>query len=113
MNLPHDRLRLDALGFDRWFEERAGDSPPPGQSLARVTAVDRGAFHVLDQDGEVAAEIAGKFRFAIQTPGDMPCVGDWSGCSAPPSPVRRSSMVSCRGKHSCVVKDRAKRSTIK
>ena len=49
----------------------------PGQNVARVTAVDRGAFLVRNQDGETRAELAGKLRSAVESVVDLPCVGDW------------------------------------
>lgn len=45
--------------------------------MARVMAVDRGAFIVRHQAGESYAELAGKFRFAVESAIDLPCVGDW------------------------------------
>ncbi len=70
-------MELTALGFDDWFGQRSAAILRPGHSIARVTAVDRGAFLVRHQAGEVYAELAGKLRFAIESPIDLPCVGDW------------------------------------
>lgn len=70
-------MNLSALGFDRWFEARVGDLLRPGYTIARVTAVDRGAFLVRNEQGETPAEIAGKFRFSVESVLDLPCVGDW------------------------------------
>ncbi len=70
-------MELTDLGFDHWVEERSAPLLQPGQSLARVTAVDRGAFLVRTCDGEVHAELAGKYRFDVESASDMPCVGDW------------------------------------
>jgi ribosome biogenesis GTPase / thiamine phosphate phosphatase len=70
-------MDLGKLGFDKWFEDRIGDLQQPGQSIARVTAVDRGAFLVRDERGETVAELAGKVRFSIESVIDLPCVGDW------------------------------------
>jgi len=70
-------MELAALGFDRWFEERAGALLRPGQSIARVTAVDRGAFLARGRGEEVPAELAGRFRFSAADPVELPCVGDW------------------------------------
>ncbi len=70
-------MELAALGFDDWFERYSAAVLQPGQSVARVMAVDRGAFLVRDQDGEVPAELAGTFRFAVGSASDLPCVGDW------------------------------------
>jgi ribosome biogenesis GTPase len=68
---------LAALGFDPWFEERAAAVLQPGQGVARVTAVDRGAFLVRGLQGEIPAELAGKFRFSAASAVELPCVGDW------------------------------------
>jgi len=70
-------MDLGALGFDEWFEERANGLLQPGHSLARVTAVDRGAFRIRSRYGDTSAELSGKFRFSIQSTFDLPCVGDW------------------------------------
>jgi ribosome biogenesis GTPase len=70
-------MELTALGFDYWFEQHSAALLQRGHSIARVTAVDRGAFLVRNRDAETYADFAGKFRFAIQSAIDMPCVGDW------------------------------------
>jgi len=70
-------MKWTAMGFDDWFEQRAAPLLQPGHRTARVTAVDRGAFLVRNQDGETPAELAGKFRFAVESAADLPCVGDW------------------------------------
>jgi len=70
-------MELTALGFDGWWAERAAALGLPGHGVARVTAVDRDAFLVRNEDGETYAELAGKFRFAVAAVGDLPCVGDW------------------------------------
>lgn len=45
--------------------------------IARVTAVDRGAYRIRNELGEIPAELAGKFRFRADSAADLPCVGDW------------------------------------
>jgi ribosome biogenesis GTPase len=70
-------MDLQKLGFDRWFEDCAGDLQQPGHSIARVTAVDRGAFLVRDERDETIAELAGKVRHSTESVVDLPCVGDW------------------------------------
>ncbi|OGV62743.1 MAG: ribosome small subunit-dependent GTPase A [Lentisphaerae bacterium RIFOXYA12_FULL_48_11] len=70
-------MELTDLGYDGWFEQRSDSLLQPGYSMARVTAVDRGAFLVRNQDGETYAEIAGKLRFTVESAVDLPCVGDW------------------------------------
>jgi ribosome biogenesis GTPase len=70
-------MDLQALGFDDWFGVHAEAVLQPGLSMSRVMAVDRGAFLVRNERGETSAELAGKFRFALESSTDFPCVGDW------------------------------------
>ncbi|GEM_PF-3358051 len=78
-------MKLDDLGFDGWFEKRADGLMQAGHSLARVTAVDRDAFLVRNEDGEIYAELAGKKRFAVESALDLLCVGDWVCVRCPAS----------------------------
>ena len=70
-------MNLIDLGFDEWFEQQAAEVLGPGQSVARVTTVDRGAFLIRDHTGEAPAELAGKLRYSAQSSSDLPSVGDW------------------------------------
>jgi ribosome biogenesis GTPase len=72
-------METSTLGFDEWFEEQSVGLLQPGHGVARVTAVDRGAFLVRNRDGEMPAGLTGKFRFSVQSANDLPCVGDWVG----------------------------------
>jgi ribosome biogenesis GTPase len=68
-------MELIELGLDRGLAEQARCGS--GQRLARVTAVDRGRYIVRDEQGEVPAELTGKFFHTATSSVDMPCVGDW------------------------------------
>ena len=70
-------MDLHTLGFDDWFGAHASAMLQPGQCMARVMTVDRGAFLVRSECGETFAELSGKFRFAVESSPDLPCVGDW------------------------------------
>ncbi|OGV53012.1 MAG: ribosome small subunit-dependent GTPase A [Lentisphaerae bacterium GWF2_52_8] len=70
-------MNLSDLGFDGWFGADAGSMPQEGQRIARVTTVDRGGYLVRTEHGEVPAELAGRFRFDVQSAVELPCVGDW------------------------------------
>jgi ribosome biogenesis GTPase len=70
-------MDLQDLGFDDWFAGHARAMLRTGQSVARVMTVDRGAFLVRNERGESVAELSGKFRFAVESSPDFPCVGDW------------------------------------
>ncbi|MBN2322295.1 MAG: ribosome small subunit-dependent GTPase A [Spirochaetes bacterium] len=70
-------MNLRVIGFDDWFSKHAGTMLQPGQSMARVMTVDRGAYLVRHERGETRAELSGKFRFTVESSPDLPCVGDW------------------------------------
>ncbi|MDD4870704.1 MAG: ribosome small subunit-dependent GTPase A [Kiritimatiellae bacterium] len=70
-------MKLSDLGFDNWFEAHVEDSRQADQGIARVTTVDRDAYLVRNEFREIPAELAGKFRFRVESSFDLPCVGDW------------------------------------
>ncbi len=72
-----EEMNLQILGFDDWFSAHADALLQEGQQVARITTVDRGAFLVRNEHGETLAELSGKFRFAVESSPDLPCVGDW------------------------------------
>ena len=66
---------LIRLGWGEWFEERA--ECEPGDTLARVAAVDRDSLLVMDQTGTFRAKLAGSYRHQHRLSQELPCVGDW------------------------------------
>lgn len=70
-------MKLSGLGFDQWFQTHEGDLCREGRGTARVSAVDRGSYLIRNELGEVSAELAGRFSFQVESPVDLPCVGDW------------------------------------
>jgi ribosome biogenesis GTPase / thiamine phosphate phosphatase len=70
-------IKLSDMGFDQWFQSHVSDLRQEGRDIARISAVDRGSYLVRNPTKEVPAELAGKFYFQVESPVDMPCVGDW------------------------------------
>ena len=70
-------MKLSGLGFDQWFQTHVSDLCQDGRGIARVSAVDRGSYLIRNELGEVPAELAGRFTFQVESPVDLPCVGDW------------------------------------
>lgn len=54
--------------------DRSCDS---GDSLARVTAVDRDQYLIRNALNEVPAKLMGRTIYSSESPIDLPCVGDW------------------------------------
>ena len=70
-------MKLTELGLDRDLADKAGELCGPDLSVARVTAVDRGRYLIRGEDGEVPAELTGRFHHLTESSAELPCVGDW------------------------------------
>ncbi len=70
-------MKLGDLGFDQWFEKHIASFDEDGRTVARVSAVDRGSYLIMNDLGEVPAELSGKLSYRTQDSADLPCVGDW------------------------------------
>ena len=70
-------MELSELGLDSWFKAQARERCAHGESVARITAVDRDQYLVRNEGGEVPAELTGRFVYTSECRGDLPCVGDW------------------------------------
>ena len=70
-------MKLKNFGFDQWFETHAPEFSLEDCGFARVSAVDRGSYLIKDESKEVPAELSGKLGYRIDSPADLPCVGDW------------------------------------
>jgi ribosome biogenesis GTPase len=70
---PHHGLA--ELGWDDWFAQRLDCQPPA--TVARVVAVDRDLWLLLDPCGSFRAALAGRFLHHHRAPHELPCVGDW------------------------------------
>jgi ribosome biogenesis GTPase / thiamine phosphate phosphatase len=70
-------MDLTEIGYDDWFRKKPDETGIDGCEAARVSAVDRDRYLVLNETGEIRAEAAGSLLFAAESPGDLPCVGDW------------------------------------
>ncbi len=70
-------MKIRDLGFDQWFEDHSAEFRQEGCSFARISAVDRGSYLIKNESGEVPAELTGKLSYQIDSPLELPCVGDW------------------------------------
>jgi ribosome biogenesis GTPase len=70
-------MKLHDLGFEKWFKAHAAQFLREDGGIARVSAVDRGAYLIRNESGEVPAELSGKLSYMIDSPVNLPCVGDW------------------------------------
>lgn len=72
-------MELSEIGLDHWFKSQADNLCGNCESIARVTAVDRDQYIIRNGDGELPAELTGRFVYTSESRTDLPCVGDWVG----------------------------------
>ena len=70
-------MNLKELGFNDWFRKKRDEMGRPDCSVARVSAVDRDRFLVMNETGEVPAEVTGNLLYSTGSSEELPCVGDW------------------------------------
>lgn len=70
-------MKLKDLGFDPWFEAQAAEYLQEGCVFARIAAVDRGSYLIRNELAEIPAELSGRLSFQVESPAELPCVGDW------------------------------------
>jgi ribosome biogenesis GTPase / thiamine phosphate phosphatase len=70
-------MNLSAIGLDNWFKQQANEVCGIDESIARVTAVDRDRYIIRNDQGEIPAELTGKFLYTAESRANLPCVGDW------------------------------------
>ena len=70
-------IDLTTFGWDDSFEASFKTYAQSGYTAGRVALEHKNLFRVYTQDGEVPAEISGKFRHEAVNRSDLPAVGDW------------------------------------
>ncbi len=72
-------MNLINLGWNQFFEKQFEPYKPQNLIPARIAREHKNIYIVLDQDGEMLAEVSGKFRHLANSKGGFPAVGDWVG----------------------------------
>ncbi|MDJ0834573.1 MAG: ribosome small subunit-dependent GTPase A [Gammaproteobacteria bacterium] len=70
-------LTLQELGWDEYFSEQRANVCSDGQSVARVIAVDKDQFLLINESATFRGRLSGRFRHESQTNAQLPAVGDW------------------------------------
>ncbi len=74
-------MDLTKLGWNSFFENSFKELKGSGYTMARVAVQNRNNYSLFSEDGELTAEISGKYRFLIENDfdnkTDIPAVGDW------------------------------------
>lgn len=70
------QLKMETLGFTDLFAAEAARYGS-GLYVGRVLSQYRDLYQVVCENGEMRAEVSGKFRFQVKAPSDFPAVGDF------------------------------------
>jgi len=70
-------MKIEQLGFDKWFLDRIDPTKLIDHQIARITAVNKDSYTVNNGKGDVSAEATGKLMFSANSPLDFPATGDW------------------------------------
>src|SRR5689334_15919041 len=81
-------MSLEALGWNRFFEDALAPWAQAGCIAARVAVQHRGGYEVWTADGILTADVPGRFRHQAKGPSDYPAVGDWVAIEVVPGEER-------------------------
>ena len=81
-------MHLIDLGWNTFFEKTFEPYRAIGYFAARIAQENRTNYVVLCENGELLAELSGKFRFEADSNGKYPTVGDWAAISIVPNENR-------------------------
>lgn len=70
-------MDLNILGWNSFFEKGFESYCSNGFKIGRVCAEYRQKYKIFTEDGELTAEVSGKFRYNAYKRSDYPSVGDW------------------------------------
>ena len=70
-------MNLLLLGWCDFFADAFVPFAQSGLSAARVVVQHRGGYALCSEQGEVTAEVTGRFRHGAAATSDFPVVGDW------------------------------------
>jgi ribosome biogenesis GTPase len=77
-------MHMINLGWDSFFEQQFEPYRTQGLSAMRIIRENRGNYVACGEHGEFVCKLSGTFRFAANSKGKFPTVGDWVAASARP-----------------------------
>ncbi len=77
MAVEKEKIKLEDLGYDEFFDSQWKSMGLKESSAARVISEHKEAYKVITPDGEYLAKITGRHMFNAETRADYPAVGDW------------------------------------
>lgn len=75
--MDHISNGIEALGFEKWFQDNVDPADLDSFDIARVIAAHKESYIIHNGEKDVFAELIGKMLFSAASPIDFPAVGDW------------------------------------
>jgi ribosome biogenesis GTPase / thiamine phosphate phosphatase len=72
-------MNLIDLGWNQFFNEQFEPYKLQNLTPARIAQEHKNIYMAIDEDGEMLAEVSGKYRHLSESRGGFPAVGDWVG----------------------------------
>ena len=70
-------MNIESLGWNNFFEQHFVEYLDSGLIPARVSQEHKNMYRILCSNGELLAEISGKYHYQTTERSDFPSVGDW------------------------------------
>jgi ribosome biogenesis GTPase / thiamine phosphate phosphatase len=74
---PNAVVNLADLGWSDFFADFFRPLEPRGLTVGRIVAQHRGVCRAVFTQGEMPAEVSGRFRHAARQASEFPVIGDW------------------------------------
>ena len=69
--------KLEQIGFSHWFRSRLDADKVAVHDIARVVSVHKDRYTIINDLGEVFAELSGNLFYTANSSTDLPTSGDW------------------------------------
>ncbi len=70
-------MNIESFGWNNFFRQHFAEYIDSGFIPARISQEHRSVYKLISNNGELTAEISGKYRYQTSEKADFPSVGDW------------------------------------
>ncbi|MCA1065311.1 ribosome small subunit-dependent GTPase A [Rossellomorea sp. AcN35-11] len=74
-------MQLSQLGWNLSLAEKFNEYKECGYEVGRIILEHKNSYRVMNEGGELLAEVSGKFRHTAEERSEFPAVGDWVAIS--------------------------------
>lgn len=70
-------MNIESFGWNKFFEQHFAEYLDSGFIPARISQEHRNIYRIICNEGELSAEVSGKYRYQTSEKTNFPSVGDW------------------------------------